>query len=73
MANQIITVEIPAGETVLADLGIIITLEGRVVATSATTNDPKILLMMLEQARNEIDKVPANLVSITGTKGLRRS
>ena len=76
MADQTITVTIPAGQTVIAALGIIMTVEGRVVAenkTSPIVNDPKIQLMMLEQARNEIGKTPANLALVTAARGLRRS
>lgn len=64
MADQTITTTIPAGQTVVAAMGIIMTHEGRVVMGNNTaptivagTTDPKVLLLMLEQARNEIQKI----------------
>jgi len=80
MAVQTITVTIPAGQTVVAALGVIMTLEGRVVlgnetAPKITSNatDPKPLLMMLEQARNEVNKIPSADVPLRSAQGLVRS
>lgn len=80
MADQTITVTIPAGQTVVAALGIIMTHEGRVVIGDNTapvidtTTRPKHLLMMLEHARNEINKFPTGpLTAFRAANGLVRS
>ena len=80
MADQTITVTIPAGQTVVAALGVIMTHEGRVVlgnntspTITANATDPKPLLMMLEQARNEINKIPSAAVAFRGANTLVRS
>ena len=80
MAVQTITVTIPAGQTVVAAMGIIMTHEGRVVmgnetapTITANATDPKPLLMMLEQARNEINKIPTADVPFRAANALLRS
>ena len=80
MADQTITVTIPAGDTVVQALGILMTQKGRIVVgnntsptISQSTSDPKPLLMMLEQARNEIVKNPPSDVPFRGSNTLVRS
>ena len=80
MADQTITVTIPAGQTVVQALGIIMTAEGRVVVGNNTSptitangSDPDPLLLMLEQARNEINKIPSAATPFRGARGLVRS
>ena len=80
MADQTITVTIPAGDSVVLALGIIMTAKGRVVIGDNTApllttnaNDPKPLLMMLELARNEINHQPSADVPFRASAGLVRS
>jgi len=80
MADQNITVTIPAGQTVVQAIGIIMTHEGRIVVENKTaptyssvTSDPKPVLMMLEQARNEINKTPNSSTPLRSANTLVRS
>jgi hypothetical protein len=80
MADQTMTVTIPATQTVVAAMGIIMTHEGRVVIgnntspiITANATDPKVLFLMLELARNEINKSPSNDVPFRAANQLVRS
>jgi hypothetical protein len=80
MADQTITVTIPAAQTVVAALGIILTHEGRIIlgnntspTITANATDPKVLMLMLEQARNEINKIPTADVPFRGSNSMVRS
>lgn len=80
MADQTITVTIPASQTVVSAIGIIMTHEGRIVVgnntaptITANATDPKPLLIMLEHARNEINKIPTAAIPFRGANTLLRS